>query len=140
MSSEISVHDNVIYAYQVDCEGRRLILHTVFEDREPNEFTDVVFGNTIAHYFEHVLPGNILFDIEEVEVGAFVRDREEIFVDSRRYGWPPIEFDGDIESLVASLQATSAHAYLVNSSYGMSGWVLAGSCERLSRAGRAKLS
>jgi hypothetical protein len=43
-------------------------LHTVFRDREPHEFTDIIFHDVMAHHFEHVLPGNILFDVEEADV------------------------------------------------------------------------
>jgi len=56
MRPEPSVHDNIVYAFSVDCEGRRLILHTALRDREPQGFTDVIFRDVVAHHFEHVLP------------------------------------------------------------------------------------
>ena len=65
MRSEPSVHDNIVYAYKVDCRHRLIVLHTAYRDREPQEFTDIVFKDVIAHHFEHVLQENILFDIEE---------------------------------------------------------------------------
>ena len=68
--NEPSVHDNFVYAYSVDCEGRRLVLHTAFRDRPPQEFTDVVFRDVVAHHFEHVLPGNILFDVPHAQPTA----------------------------------------------------------------------
>jgi hypothetical protein len=134
-----SVHDNFVYAYSVDCEGRRLVLHTTFRDREPPEFTDIVFRDVVAHHFEHVLPGNILFDVVEADVAAVVRDNERLLAESWRYGWPPVEYRGDLNALVEALKASSVRAYTIDSSCGLSGWVLAGACERLSRDEAARV-
>ena len=139
MGDEISVHDNFVYAYVVDCEARRIVLHTEFRDREPREFTDVVFHDVVAHVFEHVLPANILLDVDEVDVGALVRANGPLLEGSWRWGWPPVEYRGDLEALVAALKAKSVRAYEVQGSYGMSGWVLAGRCERVSRPEAARV-
>ncbi len=140
MQPELSVHDNFVYAYSVDCEGRRVVLHTVFRDREPQEFTDVIFGDVVAHHFEHALPGNILFDVEEVNIAVVVQENKRLLTDSWRYGWPPVEYNGDLAVLVKALQAASVRAYSISSSYGLSGWILAGACERISRSERARVT
>jgi hypothetical protein len=140
MEPEPSVHDNFVYAYTVDCERRRVTLHTAFRDREPHEFTDVIFHDVIAHWFEHVLPGNILFDVAEQDLGSIVQAHAAVFNESWRWGWPPVEYRGDLELLTATLQAQSARAYSIGSSYGLSGWVLAGSCERLVRSEPARVT
>ena|SRR5690349_80139 len=130
---QLSVHDNFVYSYSVNCQRQRIVLHTAFRDREPREFIDVVFHDVVAHHFQHVLPNNILFDIEEVEVSALIRDNASVFADSWRYAWPAVEYRGDLDALVERLKAASLQAYSINSSYGMSGWVLAGKCEYRSR-------
>jgi hypothetical protein len=140
MRPKPSVHDNFVYAYSVDCEGRRLVLHTAFRDREPHEFTDVIFRDVVAHLFEHALPGNILFDVEEVDVAAVVRENERLLADSWRYGWPPVEYRGNLDALIEALKVSAVRAYAIGSSYGLSGWVLAGSCERVARGEAATLS
>jgi hypothetical protein len=140
MRQELSIHDNLVYAYNVDCEGRRVVLHTVFRDREPNEYTDVVFRDVVAHHFEHVLDGNILFDIDDSDVATFVKENSALFADSWRYGWPPVDYNGDMNKLVDALNAASARAYVIQSSYGLSGWVVAGGCDRVSRNGAAKVA
>jgi hypothetical protein len=140
MRPEPSVHDNIVYAYSVDCEGRRLVLHTAFRDREPQEFTDVIFRDVVAHRFEHVLPGNILFDVEEADVATVVRENEALLADSWRYGWPPLEYRGNLEALVDALKSSAVRAYTIGSSYGLSGWVFAGSCERVSRGEAARVA
>lgn len=139
MQPERSVHDNFVSGYSVDCEGRRIVLHMVFRDREPFEYTDVVFQDVFAHRFEHVLEGNILFDVEEVDVENFVEGEGELFAKSWRYGWPSFEYDGDLPQLVRSMRAASARVFAVSSSYGLSGWVVARSVERIARASPVKI-
>ena len=140
MRPDPSIHDNIVYGYSVDCEGRRLVLHTSFRQREPHEFTDIVFRDVMAHHLEHALPGNILFDVEEVDIAALVRDNARLLADSWRYGWPPVDYRGDLDVLVAALKAAPVRAYEIGSSYGLSGWVLAGSCERVSRPEPARVA
>ncbi len=137
MQGERSVHDNLIYAYVVNCEQRELTLHTVYHDRDPAEFTDIVFREVVAHSFEHVLPGNIVFDVEEVEVPSIIEEHSELFQDSWKWGWPPIEYRGDLNVLAAKLKQQQTRAYLIGSSYGLSGWVFADSCERVARESKA---
>jgi hypothetical protein len=62
----ISVHDNHVYGCSLDFENHRITLHTYFRDKSPHEYTDIVFFGVVAHRFEHVLSGNILFDVTEV--------------------------------------------------------------------------
>lgn len=140
MQLELSVHDNFVYAYHVDCEERRVVLHTVFRDREPQEFTDVVFSDVVAHHLEHALPGNILFDITESDIEVLVRENERLLTDSWRYGWPPVTYKGDLAALVEALKAASVRGYSISSSYGLSGWILAGACERVSRREPARVT
>jgi hypothetical protein len=131
-----SIHDNNVYAYVVDCEHQRIVLYTSDEDDESPEFTDVVFRGVVAHYFEHVLQGNILRAVEEVEPHTIVGDFAELLSDSWRYGWPYVKYNGDLSVLQDWLRANSIRAFEVQSSYGLSGWVLAESCEFVSRAER----
>ncbi|WP_035608690.1 hypothetical protein [Haloferula sp. BvORR071] len=69
---EISLHDNWIYAHQVDHDSGVIALRTVFPHTEPHEFTDVIFEGLLAHHFQNQCMGlggpyplNVLFDIEE---------------------------------------------------------------------------
>jgi hypothetical protein len=140
MESDLSVHDNIVYAYCFDCEGRRLVVHTAFQDRTPHEFTDIVFDGVIAHQFQNELRGSILFDVEEIELNAMVSDNAELFRESWRYGWPPVEYKGDLNTLATALRAASVRAYLIDSSYGLSGWVLAASAKRVARSEKATIT
>ncbi len=97
-----------------------------------------MFVGVVAHRFEHVLPGNILFDVNEIETDALVHENRALFEASWRYGWPPIEYDGDLEILTRALKSAGVRAYSIGSSYGLSGWVLAGGCERVLRKEQAR--
>jgi hypothetical protein len=140
MNTERSVHDNFVYAFSVDCEGRRLVLHTAHRDREPHQLTDIVFRDVVAHHVEHVLPQNVLFDVEETELTTVVHENERLFADSWRYCWPPVEYQGDVDALIRALVAASVRAYSIASSYGLCGWVLAGACERVPRSEPARVT
>jgi len=68
-----------------------------------------------------------------------VRENERLLADSWRYGWPPFEYRGNLDLLIEALKASAVRAYAIGSSYGLSGWVLAGSCERVARGEPARV-
>lgn len=136
----ISVHDNSIYGYYVNCVDRRLTLHTEFRGNDPDEFTDVEFSGVEAHYFEHVLKGNILFDVTEIDVARIVDGFSELFEQSWKWSWPSIDYDGNLTVLKQRLVELQVCGFEIQSSLGMSGWVLARSCIRRRRENRALLT
>jgi hypothetical protein len=131
----ITVHDNRIYGCSSEFETQLLTLHTV-DENSPPAFTDVIFRGVVANRFEYTLPSNILFDIVEVNVEKVVDDFAILFQASWRFGWPPIEYDGDLELLKQILNDDAVRGFEVDSSYGLSGWVLSSSCERVRREKR----
>ena len=138
--SDRSVHDNNIYAYAVLCERRRLILYTQFMDGAKQEYTDVIFDGVVAHHFQDVPAGNILFQVEEVDVEDIVRGWSDLFADRKNYGWPnDIDYDGT-EQLLTTLRQRGARGFEISSSYGLHGWVLARSKVLRVRDGKAGLN
>ena len=134
-AGERSVHDNNVYAYAVLCERRRIVLHTEYRDGSVEEYTDVVFTGVVAHHFERVLEGNILFDIEEVDPEYVVTEWAELFARQKNYGWPRIEY-AEPQDLVAALRQDGVMGYEIGSSYGLCGWVLATKLDVVRRAAR----
>lgn len=137
MGADISVHDHFVYAYGVDCGGRRVVLHMVYPGAE--RFVDVVFREVAAHWFEYARADSILFDVEEVDVEALVQEHAGVFEKSWRYGWPQMPYSGDLKVLVERLRAGGVRGYEVSASLGLSGWVLAKSCERVTREAAARV-
>jgi hypothetical protein len=134
--NERSVHDNNVYAYLVDCAGRRIVMHTEYRGTGEPEFTDVVFTGVLAHHFTDVMRGNILFDITEIDIDRVVADWASIFSARKQFGWPEGIVYSRPEELPALLRQSSVNAYWIHSSYGIDGWVLAEEVEFRERSDR----
>ncbi|HEY2584138.1 MAG TPA: hypothetical protein VGI81_00065 [Tepidisphaeraceae bacterium] len=124
-----SVHDNVVYSYIVECEDRRIVLHTQFRDGAADEYTDVVFTGVVAHHFECVLPGNILFDVTETSPRAIIQTWSALFAAQKNYGWPNMIHYRDVDDLIGILDSGGVRGFEIGSSLGLGGWVLATAME-----------
>ncbi len=126
--SALSVHDNRLVSYLVDCSARRIVLHTTFEDVEPPEYTDVVFGGVVAYHFEGDTFGTILFDVAQAPMEEILDEYAAVFRRHKNYGWPAVPHTSEDE-LRQALQREGILGYLLSSSYGLCGFVLAKSIE-----------
>lgn len=124
MSNEISIHDNFLLYYTVDCHEQRITLRTAYLDGDASEHTDVIFSGVAAYHFERDNFGTILFGIEETSPEQVYADYHSIFESNKNYGWPKIRYDTEAE-LLAALEAQAVKGFLISSSYGMDGFVLA---------------
>lgn len=120
---EISVHDNRLLSYAVNCREREIVLHTAFLDREPHEYTDVIFSGVAAYRFEGDNFSTIIFDVSEVGLEDIYARHQDVFADAKNYGWP-MPYDS-AEELLRGLRAENVKGYVINSSYGLDGWVWA---------------
>jgi hypothetical protein len=123
----ISVHDNRVMRYVVDAELERIVIHTRFEDREPFEHTDIVFEGVLAYHFEGDTFSTVLFDLEEVPVASVVEQHRALFEHGIKYCWPGA-WNKSPESSIAHFDAANAKAFDLQSSCGLSGWVVARVC------------
>ena len=136
-----SIHDNIVYAYAVECRRRRIVLHT--EHRVGGgagpvvEYTDVVVDGVLAHHFETVFSGNILFSIDEVDVARLVSDASHVLARGKPYGLPEGVPYNDPSELPALLAARGVGAFEISSSHGLTGWVLAETMTLRARAAAA---
>jgi hypothetical protein len=123
--SDRSVHDNNVYAYSVLCERRQIVLYTEYRDGGAEEYTDVLFSGVVAHHFEDVMSGNILFGIEEVDVAQLVSEWSDLFGRRKNYGWPDVIEYKDADDLISILRQRGIKGFDIGSSFGLGGWVLA---------------
>lgn len=65
-----------------------------------------------------------LFGIEEIEPADIVRHWADLFARQKKFGWPEGEYR-EPEELILLLRRQDIKGYKVESSYGMSGRVLA---------------
>ncbi|MAF65033.1 MAG: hypothetical protein CMJ84_05145 [Planctomycetes bacterium] len=129
-----TLHGNNVYAIVEECERGRIVLFTERVLDERVEHTDVYFSDVIAHWFDHVLPGNILAGVEDWDLGQFLQHEWERFERGRKHGWPPLEFETRGE-LLSALEEDRYKAFNVHGSYGLGGWVVA-RCVHLERRAR----
>ena len=91
------------------------------------EIVTVTFENYLAHYFDHVMEGSILFDIEEVDLNTFFVGNREQFECHKLYACP-ICFD-DTNEPEQYLQKYNFKSYVISASLGLTGYVFAKTLE-----------
>jgi hypothetical protein len=132
---EISVHDNFLVSYEVCCERREIRLHTEFRDKgEPFELTDVVFTGVCAYHFHQDCFANIIFDIDETAPDTIYRDHRAEFEAGWRHGWPG-DWGKTEDAALVHFREHGVRGYILHSSCGMDGWILAKTMEKISRDG-----
>lgn len=132
--SELKVHDANIVGLTIACAAQRIMLHLEYEWNKSMEYSDVIFENVVGHHFECILEGNIIFDIDEKSVRELLDEEWPRFEAGRAYGWPYIGVVWKSrEELVQIAESKGIRAYLIGSSYGMTGFVLAQSVKQRSR-------
>ena len=119
------VHDNTIKAYCVDFEAETLTLKTQYQSRTSGiiENTDVIFKDYLAHDFEYVQKGNMIFDIEEYPLSMFFERERDILEKGKSFCWP-VYYKTEKE-LFDFFQANNYKIFEISSSYGLSGFVFA---------------
>jgi hypothetical protein len=120
----ISIHDNRLVSYTVDGENQRIALHTFYEEQEPHEHTDVIFSGVVAYDFECDNFGTILFDITERPLSEAYASNASLFVRLKGYGWPVVHYD-TVDELLQRLSEQQVRGFIITSSWGMYGFVLA---------------
>jgi hypothetical protein len=125
----ISVHDNRVIAYQVDCERRRIVLHTRFDEREPVELTDVIFEGVEAYELAGDNFGNILFDVREIPIAQLVDEHRATFAEGVVFAWPG-SWNESPEAALRHFEAEGVKAFEIASAFGLAGWVVARACRR----------
>lgn len=119
----INIHDNEIVSYKVDLKNQKIIIYTEDNYLKLIKSIDIIFSDVLVHFFENQLNGSVIFDIEEYHINQFVNENSELLKKQKKYGWP-IDYN-TIEELIEKLLKGKYCYYVISSSYGLSGWVLA---------------
>ena len=125
---ELSIHDNIVTGYTVSCEKREIIMHTVFREIEPNEFTDVILKGVEAYQIAGDNMATILFDFEECPIEQLLKDFQNEFENGVRYSWPG-PWNTSPQACLEHFVKKGCKGWTINSSYGMYGFVIADSIE-----------
>jgi hypothetical protein len=121
-----SIHDNLLVSYEVQCEQRTITLRTQCrEENKPTEFTNVVLEGVQGYHFENDAFGNIIFGLESVPVEWFLKEYGAQISESYRMAGAPGVWAGNLVSAPEYLREQGIKAFILSSSYGLDGWVLA---------------
>jgi len=122
----ISVHDNYISSYEVNCAGREITLRTEFNHPEkPTEYTNVIFRGVEGYQFLHDAFGNIILGIDELSVEKLLETYKTSIADAYRTSGAPGTWAKDLISAPSVLNAQGVKAFELTASFGMWGWILA---------------
>lgn len=115
------MHDNMICSYTVDLENGEITIIACDEEKKEKEIVHVT--GVLTHSFEYALRYNIVFSIEQLPMEYFFTNNAEQIVEGKQYSWPIVY---DSEKQLKKYLIDNEYKYIVlDSSYGMCGWVLA---------------
>ncbi len=114
------IHDNIIIKYIIDFENGNIVIYTLSENGEK---INIIFEGILAYLFENQQKNNIILDIEEKDREKFITDNNELLERQRNFGWPIMY--KDMEDLKLVLEVNRYNYYVLNSSCGMNGWIVA---------------
>ena len=121
----LSVHDNLLVSYEVQCEKRVITLRTEFREKsKTKEFTNVVFKGVEAYHFQGDAFGNIIFDVAEFPTEQLLKDFGSEVSELYRYNARP-EWASNLASAPEHLESEGIKGFVLSSSYGLGGWILA---------------
>lgn len=123
---DLSLHDNLLVSYEVQCEARTITLRT--ERRvsgKPPEFTNAVFDGVQGYSFQNDAFGNIIFGLDTVSVEDLLAEFGADISESYRTGGSPGPWAANLDSAPELLRQREIKGFMLSSSYGLSGWILA---------------
>jgi hypothetical protein len=125
-----SLHDDFLVSYEVSCETRQIKVRAKRDPRRPparnEERTDhvIVFNGVEGYQFENDAFGNIIFSLELIPVAQLLATSGARIAESfRMVGAPP--WAADLASAAELLAEKGTQGFVLSSSYGLSGWILA---------------
>ena len=126
----LSVHDNFLVPYEVQCESRIITLRTEYRDAGPAEYTNIVFSGVEGYHFQGDAFGNIIFDVAEIQIEQFLKEFSSEISELYRFNAKP-DWAAVLDSAPAQMRARGIKPYVLSSSYGSGGWVLAKEISRV---------
>lgn len=114
-----NLHDNKVLNYCVDFKLQTLHMDT---QTESGKIVSIHFSGLLAHWFENVIRDNILFDMDEITVERFFQQYKNLLDKTIPYGFPAC---CNIEELRKKMEREKIRVFVIGSSLGLYGFVLA---------------
>ena len=122
----LTVHDNLLLSYEVRCDVRTILLRTKHRVKnEPTEFVNVIFKGVQGYRFENDAFGNIILDVETVAIDQFLKEHGAEVSESYRVAGAPGPWAANLEMASGHLMEQKIQGFILSSSFGLSGWVIA---------------
>lgn len=123
-----SFHDDYLIGYAVDCETRQISMR-VRSCLDKNVVHKVVFSGVEGYHFENDALANIIFELLQISLEEFVATYGLELSDSFRTSGALGLWVTNLETAPHALKAREISSFVLSSSIGMSGWVLAKAAE-----------
>ena len=124
-----SLHDNFLTSYEVNCETRQIKLHTKPDPRDAAKREQrprtIVFNGVEGYQFEDDAFGNIISSLAAVSIEQVFAEYGSAIAESYRMACAPGPWAADLAAAAQVLAAKGVKGFILSSSYGLSGWVLA---------------
>ncbi len=126
-----SFHDDFLVSYEVNCETRQIKIRAKRDPRIPavsgerRTSRTIVFNGVEGYQFENDNFGNIIFSLEAVSIEQILAGYGSQIAESYRMAGAPNSWAADLSSAPQVLAAKGVQGFVLSSSYGLSGWVLA---------------
>jgi hypothetical protein len=125
-----SLHDDFLVSYAVNCETRQITLQAKRDPRLPatkgvQMDRTIVFNGVEGYQFENDAFGNIIFSLDTVPIEQVFAAYGPRIEASYEMAGAPGPWAADLMSAKKILTAKGVHGFILSSSYGLSGWILA---------------
>ena len=123
------VHDSLLVAYSVDSSIGDIVLSIEPQHGSaPAPFT-IHFRGAAAHCFETPLLPAILYGINQISAAELLRSEWPAIERGYKLGGWPGPWANSLAAALAFLEASDLNGFQIESSYGLSGWILAKSAK-----------
>src|SRR5450631_1603351 len=121
-----SLHDWLLVAYEVKCEERRIaIFARHWSTSDSSIDCTIEFMGVEAYRLKNDAFGNIVFSWLEVSAEKILLDYRSEIEESYKWAGAPGPWAADCSTADAILGARGIKGFVLSSSYGLSGWLLA---------------
>jgi hypothetical protein len=119
------VHDSLLVSYSVNSESQELLLSIKpHHDSAPAPFA-VLFKGVAAHSFDTPVMPAILYGITRVSAGDLIRAEWPAIERGFKLGGWPGPWADTLVNATDFVESKGLNGFQIESSYGLSGWVLA---------------
>jgi hypothetical protein len=124
-----SFHDFSLVGYAVDCGARQVVLR--LQPASSTKTHVVIFSGVQGYVFENDAFGNLVFELQAVSPTELIVEESVRINEMFRQSGAPGPWAADLPAASARFTEQGLFGYVLSSSYGMSGWVLAQSAEHV---------